>query len=110
MVAVAALLIGSVGGAAASSLEQEGKRSKFVRCGKVDLGFTEAKMKARGMKCKGAKGIFKKWQRKVRCPKEPCRRTQVENFTCRFRGSDVLLRLRCRHDFRDKTMKMRWGG
>jgi hypothetical protein len=84
--------------------------AKFVNCGKYELGFTAAKVKSRGMKCSAAKGVFTKWRRKVDCPDEPCERTRVENFVCRFGGSDVLVRLRCDHRTRDRAMKARWGG
>lgn len=104
--ALSMVLVAGLGGAP----ESASARPKFVKCGKYDLGFTDAKVKSRGMKCSAAKGVFNKWRRKVDCPDEPCERTRVENFVCRFGGTDLLVRLRCEHRTRDRAMKARWGG
>lgn len=99
----------SVAGAVETTADAAPARAKFVKCGKYDLGFTNAKVKSRGMKCSGAKGVFKKWQRKVDCGGDgPCTRVRVENFVCRF-GGTTIARLRCEHRFRDRAMKARWG-
>jgi hypothetical protein len=98
------------GAGLAGASESASARAKFVKCGKYSLGFTDAKVKSRGMKCAAAKGVFNKWRRKVDCPDGPCERTRVENFVCRFGGTDVTVRLRCEHRTRDRAMKARWGG
>ena len=95
---------------AAPDPESASARTKFVKCGKYDLGFTDAKVTSRGMKCSAAKGVFNKWRRKADCPDGPCERTRVENFVCRFGGTDLTARLRCEHRTRDRAMKARWGG
>jgi hypothetical protein len=100
-----ALSAGLGGGPEAASA-----RAKFVKCGKYDLGFTDAKVKSRGMRCQGAKDLFRKWEQTIDCPGNPCERARVENFVCRFGGSDLLVRLRCDHRSRDRAMKARWGG
>jgi len=87
------------------------ERGSFVNCGTYDLGYTEADVKAHKMRCAGAKVIFRKWQRKVDCGGDgPCTRTRVENFVCRFGGTDYSLRLRCTHRTRDRAMKGHWVG
>jgi hypothetical protein len=90
--------------------ESASARAKFVKCGKYSLGFTDAKVKSRGMKCPAARGVFNKWRRKADCPDGPCERIRVENFVCRFGGTDITARLRCAHRTRDRAMKARWGG
>ena len=104
-----ALSTGLAGGLG-SATESASARAKFVKCGKYSLGFTDAKVKSRGMKCSAARGVFNKWRRKADCPDGPCERTRVENFVCRFAGTELLVRLRCDHRTRDRAMKARWGG
>ncbi|MGH2952469.1 MAG: hypothetical protein ACRDK9_00410 [Solirubrobacterales bacterium] len=107
--AVAMALAGTLIASGAAAPERADARAKFVKCGKVGLGFTKAKVRSRGMKCRGAKLVFRKWRRKVNCPNDPCERVAVENFVCRFGGTTVA-RLRCNHSFRDqRAMKARWG-
>jgi len=106
LLVLAALIALAVPAAAASA-----ERGGFADCGTYDLGYTEADVKAHNMRCAGAKDIFRKWQRKVDCGGNgPCRRTRVENFICRFGGTDFSLRRRCEHRTRDGAMKGHWVG
>jgi hypothetical protein len=108
---VLAVVCMAIAAATAPAAPSGPAKGGFVKCGGYDLGYTKAKVKAWGMRCEGAKDLFRKWERKVDCGGDgPCERTRVESFVCRFGGTELRLRLRCSHDARERAMKAHWGG
>jgi hypothetical protein len=109
VLALSALLPAGLGAAPDSA----SARANFVGCGSYAFpgGSITAKVKSRGMKCRGAKNLLGKWQRKLiaTCQHDPCERIRVEKFDCRSEEVAFSIRLRCEHETRDRAMKARWG-
>lgn len=93
----------------------EGAEAKgFKRCGKADIGYTEAKVKSRNVGCATARRVVRRFvdkypgPRSQDCVLESCR---VERrFRCIFGGSPGIAKLGCTNPKgSNKDLKAKWG-
>jgi hypothetical protein len=78
-------------------------------CRGIDLGYTTATVTARRMACRRARFVILEWKRKTAAEDGPPPRVmRALGFSCRFGGTDALLRLRCTKG--EKVAKATWGG
>jgi hypothetical protein len=107
----ACLGLGIVGGDSA-----DGAVERFKRCGRVDVGYTDARVKARNLRCRTARRVVRRFVRKYpgaesqRCVLRSCR--VMRRFGCTLGGVQGTVVLRCsnfRRPFRDKDLRARWG-
>ena len=92
-----------------ASVAAKGLRS----CGTANFGYTRARISARRVKCKAARQLARKWLHGLGpgdCQSFPCY-ANVENYRCRFSGTEAHLKLRCKN-FNDhrKRVHADWGG
>lgn len=109
--AALALVFALAAGGALLAVAPADARLAENRCDRrIDLGFTTATVYARHMTCVRARQVVQRWLRKVsRNGDGPApRRTRVVGYTCRFGGSELLLRVRCTKG--RKRAKATWGG
>jgi hypothetical protein len=93
---------------AAASAAAPGYRT----CGKVDIGFTNARVSARQVGCADARSLVRRWQRaiaRMRCVRSNdfCAVVPVRRFRCVRGGSDYTVRLRCTRG--EQRVRAYWG-
>lgn len=68
-------------------------------CGKADIGFTSAKVRARHVGCKRARRFVRaSSRRKLNCTKKNnyCRVTHFRGYRCVRGGNEIVVKIRCR--------------
>lgn len=86
----------------------------FKRCGKVDVGHTDASVRARNVKCRQARRVIRGFVRKFpgaesqKCVLRSCR--VGRRFRCILGGGGGIVRLGCTNPRRhDADIHARWG-
>ena len=84
----------------------------YKRCGTVDIGYTNAQVAARRVRCRNARRLVRKWRQKVNSPScQPavtrCRVVRVSRYRCVWGGDEVTVRLRCTKG--RKRVRAYWG-
>jgi hypothetical protein len=84
----------------------------FKYCGKVNIGFTDARVNAKRVKCGKARRIFREWRKasETACTPSGCPPIAVRSYTCTWRATGVeQLLVRCANAT-GKIVRARWGG
>jgi hypothetical protein len=87
---------------------------RWKRCGKVDVGFTNARVSAKNVRCRTARRAVRRFVRKYSGPES--RRCAVRvcwvmgRFACTLGGGEGLVKLYCSDPARrDGDLRARWG-
>lgn len=115
-VALCAVIALPVASAAVGALPDQtaavsGKKKKKTRyCGKVNIGFTDARVKAKRVKCKKAKNIFREWRKAAEraCVNGVCPALAIRAYTCAKSDSNFLIRVKCANG-KGKFLRAQWG-
>jgi hypothetical protein len=101
-------------GAGADSGEGAAKLVRWKRCGKVDVGYTDARVSAKNVRCRTARKAVRRFVRKYsgpesqRCAVRVC--WVMGRFACTLGGGEGLVELYCSDPARrDGDLRARWG-
>ncbi len=83
----------------AGAADRSGPEAGAARaCGKADIGFTSAKVRARNIACaKARRFVRRNSRRRLNCNEanDFCRITRYKRFRCVKSGSEAIVKVRC---------------
>ena len=108
-VAGALMALGPAAGAAGAAGSGPLARASLMGtyCGKVNIGYTNARAYGIGVTCTYARSVVRTWT-SSRSGGPPPVISHHRGFRCRFGGTDLLLRLDCYRGA--QVVRGRWGG